>query len=61
MTVLVPYTRGELVQLAHERTQVISERHTSDGTQLVIRVPAELVDRFAGFTLASQDELLPPE
>lgn len=58
MTVLLPYTRGDLVQVAHERTQLISEHHTTDGTQLVIRVPAELVDRFRQFMLAEQDELL---
>ncbi len=61
MTVLVPYTRGELVQIAHEKTQVISERHTSEGTQLVLRVPADLVERFREFLVAEQDELLPSE
>lgn len=61
MTVLVPYTRGDLVQTAHERTQVISEHHVSEGTQLVLRVPVDLVERFREFLLAEQDELLPPE
>jgi GTP-binding protein HflX len=49
MTVLVPYTRGELVKLAHERTQIMSERHTDQGTQLVLRVPAELTSQFEAF------------
>lgn len=61
LTVLVPYTRGEMVQMAHERTQVISEHHTSEGTQLVLRVPAELVERFASFMVAEQKDPLPPE
>ncbi len=57
LTLLVPYTRGDLVQMAHERTQVISERHTPDGTQLVLRVSAELVERFSEFKIA-EDELV---
>lgn len=47
MTVLVPYTRGELVQLAHERTHLVSERHTPEGTQLVMRVPSDIVPHFS--------------
>ncbi|MDP2232628.1 MAG: GTPase HflX, partial [Actinomycetota bacterium] len=46
MTVLIPYTRGELVQLAHERAQVVSERHTGEGTGLVLSVPSEFISRF---------------
>lgn len=49
MTVLVPYTRGELVQLAHERTHLVSERHTPDGTQLVMSVPSAVVPQFAEY------------
>lgn len=49
MTVLVPYTRGDIVRLAHDRTQVVAEHHTGEGTSLVISVPAELVNRFAEF------------
>lgn len=52
MTVLLPYTRGDLVQLAHEKTSIVSEHHTEDGTMLVVRVPAELAERFAEFELA---------
>lgn len=59
LTVLVPYTRGEMVQMAHERTQVISEHHTADGTQLVLRVPAELVERFSEF-MVTEHEGPPP-
>ncbi len=40
LTVLVPYTRGDLVQLAHERGRILSERHTAAGTRLVVRMPA---------------------
>jgi GTPase len=51
----VPYTRGEIVRLAHERTQVVSERHTEDGTDLVLRVPADLVPAFEEFTVNGAD------
>lgn len=49
MTVRIPYTRGELVQLAHERAQIVSETHTPDGTLLVLRTPKSLTERFAEF------------
>jgi len=49
LTVLVPYTRGDLVQLAHERGQILSERHTESGTQLVVRMPAESAHELAPF------------
>jgi len=55
MTVLVPYTRGELVQLAHDRTQVVSEHHTGEGTRLVLSVPSEFIARFEPFLSDSDD------
>lgn len=57
MTVLLPYTRGDLVKFAHEKTQILSERHTEDGTQMVLRVPSELSDRFAEFETAAEQVL----
>ncbi len=56
LTVLVPYTRGELVALAHERGQILSERHTDDGTQLALRISAEFAPSFQPFRLAETDE-----
>lgn len=52
LTVLVPYTRGDLVAVAHERGQILSERHTDDGTQLALRISAELASGFEEFRLA---------
>ena len=51
LTVLVPYTRGDLIRLAHDRAQIISEHHTENGTSLVVRLPAELVARFSEFAV----------
>ncbi|NTW27837.1 MAG: GTPase HflX [Coriobacteriia bacterium] len=52
MTVTVPYTRGDVVALAHERAHILSERHTDFGTQIVLRVPKELEPMFAEFHAA---------
>jgi GTP-binding protein HflX len=55
MTLMVPYTRGDVVTLAHERTQIVSERHTEVGTQLVVRVPAESAAAFEQYVAESGD------
>jgi GTP-binding protein HflX len=46
MTILVPYTRGDVVGAAHERTHVVSEEHLQEGTRLMLQAPASLVDLF---------------
>jgi len=56
MSVLVPYTRGDLVQLAHERGQILSERHSGEGTRLVVRVDAELSARLAEYIMDPEIE-----
>jgi GTP-binding protein HflX len=45
--VLVPYTRGDLVRLAHERAHIISEEHTGEGTHLVLKASASVAAQFA--------------
>jgi len=52
VSAVVPYTRGDLVQLAHERAQIITERHTEQGTHLVIQAPAEIAVQFEQFQQA---------
>ena len=54
LTALVPYTRGELVQVAHERAQIISERHTESGTQLTLRASAEVAAAFREFEVSAE-------
>jgi GTP-binding protein HflX len=46
VTVTIPFTRGDLVTLAHEKAQIVSERHSEAGTTLVLRIPGELVSAF---------------
>jgi GTP-binding protein HflX len=52
LTVVVPYTRGDLVALAHERGQILSERHLDEGTQLVVRISSELAGNFEDYRVA---------
>ncbi|MBE0476733.1 MAG: GTPase HflX [Coriobacteriia bacterium] len=49
MSLVVPYTRGDIVDAAHARAQVVSERHTEHGTEMVVKAPAALSERFAEF------------
>jgi len=56
VTALLPYTRGELVKLAHERTQILSERHTEEGTLLVMRVPSGLESSFEEYAVEADGE-----
>ena len=46
---LIPYSRGELVALAHTHGFVESEDHTPQGTHLQGRVPFQLAGRYADF------------
>ena len=55
MTVLVPYTRGDVVRRAHESAHVVSEEHVEDGTLLVVRVPERLESQFEEYQTPSAD------
>ncbi len=55
LTVLVPYTRGDLVQLAHERAHVVSEHHTEEGTRLVVQASDEVSNRLSEFEDAASE------
>lgn len=51
MNVVIPFTRGELVQLAHTRTTIVESSHTEEGTVMTLRVPQELVGQFSPFEI----------
>ena len=55
MHVLVPFDKGALVSLAHERASILSEQHTEAGTVLDMFVPPALVSRFEGLSIAHDD------
>jgi GTP-binding protein HflX len=47
--VLIPYTHGELVALAHEHGFIELEEHEEGGTHLVGRLPVELAGRYVEY------------
>ncbi|MEG0027298.1 MAG: GTPase HflX [Raoultibacter sp.] len=49
LDVVIPYNRGDLVSLAHERCHIIREVHDSDGTHLNIQSPAAFANSFQPF------------
>jgi GTP-binding protein HflX len=49
LTLLVPYDRGDLVALAHEHAQVVSEEHTGSGTRMVVRASVQVAGRLEPF------------
>jgi GTP-binding protein HflX len=51
LNVVIPYTEGNLVHLAHERCTIISERFTEEGVTLQLQVPAALVSRFSAYVI----------
>lgn len=51
MEILVPYTRGDVVSLAHERATIETEEHREDGTHLTILVSSSLAPKFDAFRL----------
>jgi GTP-binding protein HflX len=60
LTVLIPYTRGDLIALAHERGQIVTERHHEEGTRLILKVPAGVSATFAPFVADDSGEEAPP-
>ncbi|MCL2870888.1 MAG: GTPase HflX [Coriobacteriia bacterium] len=54
MDVLIPFTRGELVQLAHTRTTIVEESHVAEGTRMTLRIPKGLVGQFEPFAVEKE-------
>ena len=60
LAVMIPYTRGDLIALAHERAQIVTERHHAEGTRLIIKVPKGLSATYAPFVSDEfEDEVEP--
>lgn len=49
LTVLIPYTQGELLAAVHESGVVQSERHTEHGVRLRVLVPPRLAGRLEAY------------
>ncbi len=51
MDVLIPYTRGDLVSMAHERCHIVSEVHEETGTHIIMRVGSSYQGVFEPYLL----------
>ncbi|HAM16578.1 MAG TPA: GTPase HflX [Eggerthellaceae bacterium] len=48
--VLVPYSRGNLVSIAHKRCHIVAEEHMAEGTRLSLYAPPDCAHLFAELT-----------
>jgi GTP-binding protein HflX len=53
LAVLLPYQRGDLLSLFHERGQVDDEEHTAEGVRIYGRLPVRLAPYFEPYRMAS--------
>lgn len=54
LDVLIPYQRGDLVSLAHERCHIISEDHGADGTRIQMLAAPAFASAFAPFAVTGE-------
>jgi GTP-binding protein HflX len=52
ITVLLPYSRGDLVSRLHDDAEILTEAHTGDGTLLTARVNPALAGELAAYAVA---------
>lgn len=52
MTLLVPYSRGDVVNRLHTDAEVLAEEHTADGTRLEVKVSDDQVAALREFERA---------
>jgi len=52
---VIPYNRGDLVRIAHEHAHVLEERHTLEGTHLIVLAPPAIAGRLAPFLVEAED------
>ena len=51
MDVLIPYSQGDLVSLAHEKCRIVKEEYGEEGTRLSLFVGNNLASRFEAFQI----------
>ncbi len=54
VTVLLPYERGDLMSLFHERGQVNSESHSENGTIIYGRLPHRLIHYYRDYEISPE-------
>lgn len=52
--ILLPYNKGALVSLAHERCRILTEEYTENGTKMGLLVPHNLKNQFAEYILTEE-------
>jgi GTP-binding protein HflX len=52
---VLPYSRGDLLGLIHQRGQVIRETHDEAGTHVIGRIPESMTPRFEGYGRVTED------
>ncbi len=55
MHVTIPYSRGELVELAHDKCTIVSVRYGEQGTEIDLKCPESLVSRFSEYRTDNLD------
>lgn len=54
MHLAVPYNRGDIVSLAHERCRILSEDFREDGTYLTLQAPASCAGLLEAFSVSAE-------
>lgn len=57
LTVLIPYTRGDLVRIAHDHCSISYEKFEPEGTRMQLLVPTTLFKRFSEFSCDGDEDL----
>ena len=51
ITVLIPYEKGQMVGLLHQKAEIISEEHTENGVRIEAYADDELAGRLGGYII----------
>ncbi len=57
ISVLVPYSRGDLVSIAHERALIVLEEHGEDGTRIDMQIGPAYASMFEAFRVEVQSPI----
>lgn len=52
LEILLPYSRGDLVSLAHKRCRILEETHEESGTRIVMTANPSYAEMFSAFVLS---------
>ena len=56
MDVVIPFDRGDLVSLAHQRCTILNEDYTDAGTHLVVRAGGQSAAMLRPFVVEHADQ-----